>query len=120
MKGLAESSLKRLRHGYWPGCVFAIGATLASAQQTSRAPVRAPDVVYIPTPRQVVAAMLQMANVGKTDIVYDLGSGDGRIVIAAVKDFGAAPTRTLAGPVSATACRFGNKIYSRPISPRRR
>jgi Ribosomal protein L11 methyltransferase (PrmA) len=85
-----RSSLKRLRYGCSLGCVLAIGATLASAQQTSRAPVRAPDVVYIPTPRQVVAAMLQMANVGKTDIVYDLGSGDRRIVIAAVKDFGAA------------------------------
>ncbi len=49
----------------------------------------APDVVYIPTPRAVVTAMLQMARVGAGDVVYDLGSGDGRIVIAAVKDFGA-------------------------------
>ena len=56
------------------------------AQDLSR-PV---DVVYIPTPSEVVTAMLQMANVGKNDIVYDLGSGDGRIVIAAVKEFGAA------------------------------
>jgi ribosomal protein L11 methylase PrmA len=46
-------------------------------------------VVYIPTPSEVVSAMLQMANVGHDDVVYDLGSGDGRIVIAAVKDFGA-------------------------------
>ena len=45
---------------------------------------------YIPTPRDVVTAMLRMANVGPADIVYDLGSGDGRIVIAAVKEFGAA------------------------------
>jgi len=48
------------------------------------------QVVYIPTPREVVTAMLQMARVGRTDVVYDLGSGDGRIVIAAVKEFGAA------------------------------
>jgi cyclopropane fatty-acyl-phospholipid synthase-like methyltransferase len=47
------------------------------------------DVVYIPTPSEVVAAMLQMANVSKNDVVYDLGSGDGRVVIAAVKDFDA-------------------------------
>ena len=63
---------------------------LASAQQTGRTPLAVPDVVYIPTPRAVVTAMLEMANVGKQDIVYDLGSGDGRIVIAAVKDYGAA------------------------------
>lgn len=50
---------------------------------------RQPDVPYVPTPHEVVAEMLKMANVGKGDIVYDLGCGDGRIVIAAVKDFGA-------------------------------
>lgn len=47
------------------------------------------DVIYIPTPSEVATAMLRMARVGPTDIVYDLGSGDGRIVIAAVKEFGA-------------------------------
>jgi tRNA A58 N-methylase Trm61 len=73
-------------------CVLGVSCiiTLLSAQQTTPASVRPPDVVYIPTPRDVVTAMLQMANVGKNDILYDLGSGDGRIVIAAVKDFGAA------------------------------
>jgi tRNA A58 N-methylase Trm61 len=62
----------------------------ASAQQTTQAPLRQPDVIYVPTPPEVVTAMLKVAKVGKGDIVYDLGSGDGRIVIAAVKDFGAA------------------------------
>jgi tRNA A58 N-methylase Trm61 len=47
------------------------------------------DVIYIPTPSDVATAMLRMARVGPADIVYDLGSGDGRIVIAAVKEFGA-------------------------------
>ena len=42
---------------------------------------------WVPTPRTVVKAMLERANVGKDDVVYDLGCGDGRIVIAAVKDF---------------------------------
>jgi cyclopropane fatty-acyl-phospholipid synthase-like methyltransferase len=51
--------------------------------------LRSPDVVYVPTPAEVVTAMLKLAKVGKGDVVYDLGSGDGRIVIAAVKDFGA-------------------------------
>ena len=45
---------------------------------------------FIPTPDEVVTAMLRMARVGPGDVVYDLGSGDGRIVIAAVKEFGAA------------------------------
>ena len=63
----------------------------AFAQQTATAPkLREPDVIYVPTPTAVVAAMLKVAKVGKGDVVYDLGSGDGRIVISAVKDFGAA------------------------------
>lgn len=48
------------------------------------------DVIYVPTPDAVVARMLSAARVGPGDVVYDLGSGDGRIVIAAVRDFGAA------------------------------
>jgi precorrin-6B methylase 2 len=50
---------------------------------------RKPDVHYVPTPPDVVAEMLKTANVGKDDIVYDMGCGDGRIVIAAVEKFGA-------------------------------
>ena len=60
------------------------------AGQAAQAPLRSPDVIFVPTPPEVVAAMLKVAKVGKGDIVYDLGSGDGRIPIAAVKDFGAA------------------------------
>ena len=48
------------------------------------------DVIYVPTPDSVVKAMLATAKVGPRDVVYDLGSGDGRIPIAAVRDFGAA------------------------------
>jgi hypothetical protein len=47
------------------------------------------DVPYVPTPPQVVKRMLELAKVGKDDFVIDLGSGDGRIAIAAAKDFGA-------------------------------
>lgn len=50
---------------------------------------RRPDVPYVPTPPEVVAAMLEAANVTKNDVLYDLGSGDGRIVIAAAKKYGA-------------------------------
>jgi SAM-dependent methyltransferase len=42
-----------------------------------------PEVIYVPTPHEVVAEMLNLADVGASDIVYDLGSGDGRIVISA-------------------------------------
>ena len=47
------------------------------------------DVIYVPTPPAVVDAMLQVAAVTERDIVYDLGSGDGRIVITAAKRYGA-------------------------------
>lgn len=48
------------------------------------------DVIYVPTPDIVVRHMLMTATVGTGDVVFDLGSGDGRIPIAAVRDFGAA------------------------------
>lgn len=47
------------------------------------------DVPYVPTPDEVVARMLIMAGVNKKDFLYDLGSGDGRIVITAAKKYGA-------------------------------
>ncbi|MBD2082178.1 methyltransferase domain-containing protein [Leptolyngbya sp. FACHB-17] len=46
------------------------------------------DVPYVPTPTEVVDAMLKVAKVGKKDVLYDLGSGDGRIPITAAKRFG--------------------------------
>jgi precorrin-6B methylase 2 len=45
------------------------------------------DIHFVPTPHEVVKRMLELAKVGPNDTHYDLGSGDGRIVIAAVKDF---------------------------------
>ena len=58
---------------------LSFGACLQSGQ----------DVRYEPTPMHVVRTMLEIAGVGPGDVVYDLGSGDGRIVISAAKDFGA-------------------------------
>ena len=66
----------------WP-----LAAPVISAQQPDH--VGGLSGTYIPTPAAVVTAMLRMAHVGPGDVVYDLGSGDGRIVIAAVKEFGA-------------------------------
>jgi ribosomal protein L11 methylase PrmA len=63
------------------------GATAALAQ--TAAPTRRPDVIYVPTPEPVVEAMLQVANVTKNDVVYDLGCGDGRIPVTAARKYGA-------------------------------
>jgi ribosomal protein L11 methylase PrmA len=65
-------------------------ATAAFAQAAPQeAPTRRPDVIFVPTPEEVVEAMLQVANVTKNDIVYDLGCGDGRIPVTAAKKYGA-------------------------------
>ena len=71
--------------------LLAIGASvLLPAHARPRAQERGePDVPYVPTPPAVVHAMLDLAHVTSTDVVYDLGSGDGRIVIAAAKEYGA-------------------------------
>lgn len=66
--------------------LFVFQARTAFSQTESG---RRPDVPYVPTPQIVVDKMLDMAQVGKDDMVYDLGCGDGRIVITAAKDRGA-------------------------------
>src|SRR5712671_5346900 len=58
-------------------------ASLAAAQNVQ------PEVPYVPTTDPAVQAMLKLADVKKTDVVYDLGCGDGRIVVAAAKTYGA-------------------------------
>jgi SAM-dependent methyltransferase len=61
----------------------------ANVVAQSAAPRREPDVPYVPTTETAVQAMLKLGDVKKTDVVYDLGCGDGRIVIAAAKSYGA-------------------------------
>ena len=62
--------------------IFLIVATAAAQRRT-------PDVPYVPSTEEAVDGMLKLAAVKKTDIVYDLGCGDGRIVIAAARNYGA-------------------------------
>lgn len=68
--------------------MFPIGRVLAQA--TAATPRL--DVPYVPTPQEVVDKMLELAKVGKNDTLFDLGCGDGRIVVTAAKRLGAKGT----------------------------
>ena len=81
----------------WSRCVAVLAVAVAACPLTSRASEldagqdagrRVPDVVYVPTPHEVVDMMLLLARVGEKDVVYDLGCGDGRIVVAAARKHG--------------------------------
>ena len=61
--------------------LIATGSIVAQAQEGKIVP-------YVPTPQEVVDRMLELAQVKKGDVVYDLGSGDGRIVVTAAKKYG--------------------------------
>jgi precorrin-6B methylase 2 len=72
---------------------LSVAAQTAAQQAPAAAPhkeLRAPDVIFVPTPQEVVEAMLKVAKVGKGDVLYDLGSGDGRIPITAAQKYGIA------------------------------
>ena len=62
---------------------FETGAVKKEVEQN-----RSPDVVFVPTPQDVVDKMLELAGVTKDDLIYDLGCGDGRIVVTAAKKYG--------------------------------
>jgi SAM-dependent methyltransferase len=74
--------------------VFCFGSAALILAETSASPAEPkgsaaiPDILFIPTPNDVVDRMLELAGVKKQDLVYDLGCGDGRIVVAAAKKFG--------------------------------
>jgi tRNA G37 N-methylase Trm5 len=57
-------------------------------KQTEQVPAKKPDVFFVPTPQEAVEKMLEMAGIKRGDILYDLGCGDGRIVVTAAKKYG--------------------------------
>ena len=69
--------------------ILAILVTTVVVPAAAQQPLRSPDVIFVPTPQEVVDAMLKLAKVTKNDVIYDLGSGDGRIPITAAKTYGA-------------------------------
>src|SRR5688572_20108038 len=69
--------------------LLAVAVAAPVSAQQAQTPLRTPDVIFVPTPQEVVDAMLKLAKVTKNDVVYDLGSGDGRIPITAAKTYGA-------------------------------
>lgn len=85
-KGSIHCGLKHTKKTFLFLWLLILSSILTSAQVKK---LREPDVEYEPSPQKVVERMLKLANVHKGDVVYDLGCGDGRIVITAVKQFGA-------------------------------
>jgi len=96
-------------------------AQTAAQQAPAAAPqkeLRAPDVVFVPTPQDVVEAMLKVAKVGKGDVLYDLGSGDGRIPITAAQKYRIAlgigidinPERIKEANENLSKARVGNRV----------
>ena len=99
--------------------LLAFVASTPNLAQQPAAP-RQPDVVFVPTPADVVDAMLKLAKVTSSDVVYDLGSGDGRILIAAAKTYGARgvgididPERVREATANARSSGVGDKVTFR-------
>src|SRR3954451_19060588 len=67
---------------------LAVPAFWLHSASSHKKPTREPDVIYVPTPQEVVDKMLEMADVRKGEIVYDLGCGDARIPVMASKKYG--------------------------------
>ena len=97
--------------------ILVLSTPAVFAQAAAQRPSREPDVIYVPTPQEVVDAMLRLAKVTKDDVVYDLGSGDGRIPITAAQKYGARgigfdinPVRIAEANANLKAANVGDKV----------
>jgi SAM-dependent methyltransferase len=84
---------QRLRTGVAASLLLTLGLLAVNGQaqsvsKTKRKNLRKPDVIFVPTPPETVEEMLRLARIKKGDVLYDLGSGDGRIPIRAAEEYG--------------------------------
>jgi SAM-dependent methyltransferase len=70
------------------GLLVVTGSLVMAEDKKEEGKDREPDVIFVPTPEVVVKKMLELAKVKKTDVVYDLGCGDGIIVLTAAREYG--------------------------------
>jgi SAM-dependent methyltransferase len=112
---LPSLSLSRRRALRLCGLAFALPAGGLRAQAPTAAPPL--DVPYVPTPQDMVERMLRMAGVGRNDLVYDLGCGDGRLVVTAARKYGARgvgididPARIREASANARAARVERRV----------
>jgi SAM-dependent methyltransferase len=84
----ARAAFKPSRHVASPAAQTRKARAVGHRRQRSKKRLREPDVIFVPTPPETVDEMLRQARLKKGDVLYDLGSGDGRIPIAAAKQYG--------------------------------
>src|SRR3954471_13060169 len=108
LAGLAASGAAAVAQAYEPARILLSQAPAAR---------RSPDVIFVPTPKDVVEKMLELAKVTSKDVVYDLGCGDGGIVITAAQKFGARavgididPKRIQEATANAKAAKVTDKV----------
>ncbi len=83
-----EETQKEVENESYTAINAPVGAPSLQETQPEVESNREPDVIFVPTPQDVVDKMLELAEVKKDDLVYDLGCGDGRIVVTAAKRYG--------------------------------
>jgi SAM-dependent methyltransferase len=108
LSALTAAGAAGLAHAYEPAQILLAQATTAR---------RSPDVIFVPTPDEVVDKMLELAKVTPKDVVYDLGCGDGKIVIRAAQKYGVRavgididPKRIAEATANAKAAKVTDKV----------